>query len=153
MVSEITRFYCLPDMTSSSVLRQGALHALFHDGFWKSDHDFLIIILSNVLATMLGFRDNEVVLTSGYDIIVSPPPGGCCTHFFMTDSEKATITSWWRSIVTFYLGCIVSEITRFHCKPDMTSSCFLRQEALQAIFHDVFWKSYHDFLLAFYSEF
>jgi len=67
--------------------------ANFHEGFWKSDHDFLIIILSNVLATMLGFRDNEVVLTSGYDIIVSPPPGGCCTHFFMTDSEKATITS------------------------------------------------------------
>jgi len=44
MVSEITRFYSQPDMTSLSVLRQGALHILFHYGFWKSDHVFLKVI-------------------------------------------------------------------------------------------------------------
>jgi len=49
------RFYCQPDMTSSSVIRQGTLHALFHDGFWKSDHDFLIVIHSNFLSAMHGF--------------------------------------------------------------------------------------------------
>jgi len=88
MVSEITRFSCKPDMTSSWFLRQGELYAISHDGFWKSDHDFLIAFHSD-----------------------------------------------------FYLGCMVSEITRFSCKPDMTSSWFLRQGALYAISHDGCWKS------------
>jgi len=70
MVSEITRFYCKPDMTLSSVLRQGALHALFHDGFWKSDHDFLIAFHSNFLSWIHGFRDNEVLWPTGYEFIV-----------------------------------------------------------------------------------
>jgi len=94
MVSEITRFYCKPDMTSSWFLRQGALHAIFHDAFWKSDHDFLIALYSNFLVAMHVFRNNEVLLL-----------------------------------------------------PDMTSSWFLRLGVLQAIFHDGFWKSEHDFLL------
>jgi len=94
MVSEITMFYCKPDMTSSWFLRQGALHAIYHDGFWKSDHDFLISFHSNFLVTMHGFRDNEVLFQSVYDVIVISPLG-----------------------------------------------------ALQAIFHDGFWKSDHDFLL------
>jgi len=62
---------------------------------------------------------------------------GGCTHFFMTDSEKATTTSWFRSIVTFYRGCMVSEITRFYCKPDMTSSSVLSQGALHRFFTQV----------------
>jgi len=57
------------------------------------------------------------------------------------------------SILTFYLGCIVSEITRLYCKPDMTLSWFLRKGALQATFHDWFWKSDHYFLIAFLSNF
>jgi len=69
MVSEIMVFYCQPDMTSSSVPRQGH-----------------------------------------------------CTHFIMTDSERATMTSWYRSVVTVYLKYMVSEITRFYCKPDVMSS-------------------------------
>jgi len=71
----------------------------------------------------------------------------------MTDSERATMTSWQHSLVTFYLGCMVSEITRFFCKPDIMSSWFLRQGSLYAILHDGFWKSDHDFLIAFYSNF
>jgi len=38
----------------------GALPAKFHDGFWKSDHDFLIAFHTNFLSRMHGFRDNEV---------------------------------------------------------------------------------------------
>jgi len=106
-------FYCQPDMTSSSVLRQGTLHTLFHDRFWKSDHDFQFMIHINFLATMHSFRDNEVVLPTGYDVIVSPPKGGTSRDFFMTDSERAIMTSWYWSIVTFYLQCMVSDITRF----------------------------------------
>jgi len=68
-------------MTSSSVLRQGALHALSYDGYWKSVHDFLIKIHSNLLATMHGFRDNEVVLPTEYDVIAISPPGGAPRDF------------------------------------------------------------------------
>jgi len=100
MVSEITRFYYKQYMASSWFSRQGSLYAILHDGFWKSDHDFLI-----------GFHSN------------------------------------------FYLRCMVTEITRFYCKPDMTSSWFICQGALQAIFHDGFWKSDHDFLIVIHSNF
>jgi len=72
---------------------------------------------------------------------------GRCTHFIMTDSKRATMTSWYRFIVTFYLGCMVSEITRFYCQPNMTSPWFHRQWALHAIFYDGFCKSDHDFLI------
>jgi len=85
-------------MTSSSVLCQGALHAIFHDGFWKSDHDFLKVIHSNFLSGMHGFRDNGVLLQAGYDVIVISPLGG-----------------------------------------------------VSGDFHDGFWKSDHDFLIAFHS--
>jgi len=91
MFSKITRFYCQPDMTSSSVLRQGALHALAHSGFRKSDHDFLIVIHSNFLSGMHGFRGNEDFLQAGYDVLVIS--WGRYTRFFMTDSERAAITS------------------------------------------------------------
>jgi len=70
MVSEITRFYCKADMTSSWFLRYGALHEIFHDGFWKSDRGFLIAFHSNFLSGMHSFRDNEVLLQDGYDVIV-----------------------------------------------------------------------------------
>jgi len=36
------------------------------------------------------FRDNEVLLPNGNDVIVSPPSGGAARTFFMTDSERAT---------------------------------------------------------------
>jgi len=100
MVSEITMFYCKPDMTSSWFLRQVALYAIFLDGFWKSDHDFPIAFHGKFVCGMHGFRD-----------------------------------------------------TRFYCKSDMTSAWFCRQGAFQAIFHDGFWKSDHDYLLVVKGEF
>jgi len=100
MVSEITRFYCKPDMTSSWFLRLGALQMIVQDAFWR-----------------------------------------------------ASMTCWLCSIVTFYLWCMVSVITRFYCKPDMMSLWFLRYGAFQAIFRDGFWKSDHDFLIALYTNF
>jgi len=78
---------------------------------------------------------------------------GCCTHFFMTNPVKGTTSSRLRSIVTFYLECMVSEKTRFYYKPDMMSSWFRRQRALQAIFHGGFWKSEQDILIAVHSNF
>jgi len=59
----------------------GALPANFHDGFWKSDHCFLIVFHSNFLYVMHGFRDNEVLLQAGYDVIVISPLGGASGDF------------------------------------------------------------------------
>jgi len=68
-------------MTSSQFLRQGALHDILHNGFRKSDHDFLIAFHGNILSGMHAFRDNEVLLPTGYDVVVSPPPGGAARTF------------------------------------------------------------------------
>jgi len=68
-------------MTSSWFLRQGALQAIFHDGFWKNDHDFLIVFRSNFSAGMHGFRDNEVLLIAGYDVIVISSVEGAAGNF------------------------------------------------------------------------
>jgi len=116
MVSEITRFYCKPDMTSSSVLRQGALLAHFHDGFWKSDHDLLIAFHSNFSAVMHGFQYNEVLLQTGYDVIVSRPLGGGSHNFCWRNLKErsqfhnygsltyfAYLLPFW-SYSTFYFG-------------------------------------------------
>jgi len=53
----------------------GALYAILHGRFRKSNHDFLIAFHSNFLSAMNGFRDNEVLLPTGYDAIVISPPG------------------------------------------------------------------------------
>jgi len=71
----------------------GVAHAILHNGFWKSDHEFLIAFHSKFVSVMHGFRDNEVLLQAGYDVIVISPPGGRFTLFYMTDSERATMTS------------------------------------------------------------
>jgi len=125
MVSEITRFYCKPDMTSPSFLRQGLLPANFRDGIWKSDHDFLIAFNTNLwvgcmVSEITRFHCNPIWRHRDFYA------RGCFRQFFMTDSEKATMTSWWRSVKNVYLGCMVSEITRFYCQLKMTSSWFLR---------------------------
>jgi len=63
------------------ILRKGALQAIFHDGFGKSDHDFLIAFYTNFLSRMHGFRDNEVLLPTGNDVIVISPLGGVSHKF------------------------------------------------------------------------
>jgi len=63
-------------MTSSWFFRQGALQAILHDGFWKSDYDILIAFHGNFLSGMHGFRENEVLVQAGYDVIVISLPGG-----------------------------------------------------------------------------
>jgi len=82
IVSEIKRFYCKSHVTSSWFFHQEALHAIFMtDSERATMHDFPIVIHSNFLSAMHGFRDNEVLLLTGYDVIFGPPPGGA-THTF-----------------------------------------------------------------------
>jgi len=68
-------------MTSSEFLRQGALQTIFHDGFWKSKHDFLLVIHSNFLSGMYSFQYNEFLLQAGHDVIGIYPPGGASNDF------------------------------------------------------------------------
>jgi len=46
-----------------------------------SDQEFMIVIHSNLYATTHGFRDNEVFLPTGHDVIVSPPPASIARTF------------------------------------------------------------------------
>jgi len=80
--------YCQPHMTSSWFLRQAALQTIFHDGFWKRDHDFLIVFHINFLSGMHGFQDNEGLLTTGYDVIVISPPGGASCYLCKGFSKR-----------------------------------------------------------------
>jgi len=41
----------------------------------------MIVLHSDFLSAMHGFRDNEVLLPTGYDVIVGPPPGGASDDF------------------------------------------------------------------------
>jgi len=102
---------------------------------------------------MHGFRDNEVLLQGGYDVIVISPLRGASSKFSWRDSERANVTSWLRSIPTFYLGCIISEIMSYYCKPAMTLSWFVPWGGLLANFNDGFWKSDLDFLMTFHCNF
>jgi len=148
----MTRCYCKPDMTSSWFCSQRTFQAVFHDGFCKSNHDFLIAFHSKFLSGMHGLRDNEVLLPTGYDDIVSLHQGALQVNFY---------DGFWKSdhdfLIAFHSnfcqGCMVSKITMFYCKLDMTSLWFIRQGALHAIFLDGFWKSDHDFMIAFHSYF
>jgi len=102
---------------------------------------------------MHSFRNNDVLLPNAYDVNVSPTAWGRCTHIFRMDYERTTMTSWWRSVVTFYLGCMVSEITRFYFKPDVTSSWFLCQGALHVIFWLPIQKGDPDFTLVLHCNY
>jgi len=68
-------------MTSSWFRRQEALNAIFHDWFWKSDPDFLIVFYNNFLSVMHGFRENEVILQTRNDVIMTSPQGGASGDF------------------------------------------------------------------------
>jgi len=46
-----------------------------------SDQDFMIVIHSNVLSAMPGFRDKDVLLPIGHNVIVSPPSGNAAQTF------------------------------------------------------------------------
>jgi len=41
----------------------------------------MIVIHSNFLSAMHGFRDNDVLLATGYEVMVISPPGGASGDF------------------------------------------------------------------------
>jgi len=59
---------------------------------------------------MHGFRDNEVLLKAGYDVIVISPLGGRFTQVLLKKSERATQVSYSWFIDTFRVSLTVSEL-------------------------------------------
>jgi len=54
----------------------GALQTIFQHEFWKSNHASLIVIHNKFVSAMHGFRDNEILLPTGYDVNASTTPEG-----------------------------------------------------------------------------
>jgi len=113
------RFYCKSDMTSW-FLRQGALQAIFHDDLWKSDHDFLIVIHSNALSAMHGFWDSEVLLPTGYDVIVISLLGvshaGFVDRIWKSDPCFIIMVHWHISRISYCFEVIQHFILDCNCK-------------------------------------
>jgi len=74
-----------------------AVHAIFHDEFWKIDNDVLIVYYSNFLSGMHGFRDKEVLLHDIYDVIVISPPWGVSRDFH---------DGFWKSDLDFLISIL-----------------------------------------------
>jgi len=112
IVSKITRLYCKPacNITSLSwkqsivISPPGAFTWFSMTWFWKSDNEFMIVICSNFLAAMHGFRDNKVLLQTGYDVIVCPSLGAFHTIF---------VDGIWKSDPSFIImvHCHISHIS------------------------------------------
>ena len=61
------------EMTATPKLRYGALDTVFNDGFSMSNTNFLLVFSSNFTSIMHLFRDNDVFLPTGNDVIVISP--------------------------------------------------------------------------------
>jgi len=55
-----------------------------------SDLDFLIAFHGNFLSGMHDFRDNEILLQAGYDLIVISPLGGVLGDFSLRIRKERT---------------------------------------------------------------
>jgi len=69
MVSAIPRFYCQLDKKSSWFLRQGVLNAIFHNGFWKNDHDFLLVVNGNFCPNSNGLEFINIFSLHGISLL------------------------------------------------------------------------------------
>jgi len=118
MVSEMTRFYCQPDMTSSWFLRL-AFHTLFMTNSERVIYDFLKAVYINFFSCHAWFPSNEVLLPTGYDVIVSPP-SGVLWAIFHDEFRKIEHDFRIAFHINFYLGCMVSELTRFYPPGDVS---------------------------------
>jgi len=58
-----------------------------------SDHDILIVFHSNFFSGLHCFRNYEILLQAGYEVVAIYPIGGASGDFFMTDYEGATMSS------------------------------------------------------------
>ena len=87
-----------------------APHTVFDEEVWKIDSSFLFVVNGSFCSNTHRFRDIEVFLEAGNDVMVIYPLGGA----LYTDVD------WWLMVV-FALTRTISQILRFFWKPEMTS--------------------------------
>ena len=80
-ICEIMRFFCKSKMTSSKHLRLGAPCSVLNDEIWKGSYEFQLVFYSNFTSILHRFRDNDVFLQTGDDVMVIPPLGGAVRSF------------------------------------------------------------------------
>ena len=64
------------DVINISPLGGAVLCTVLNDGMWKGNNGFLLVFNSNFTSIMHCFRDNDVFLQTGNDVMVIPPLGG-----------------------------------------------------------------------------
>jgi len=130
-------------MTSSWFLRLGALQ-MIQDGSWKREHDFLIVIQSNFLFVMHGFRGNEVSLQARYDVIVISSLGGASSEFLWRILEERP---WLPDSMHGFRDIEVL------MQPAYDVIVISPLAGASDFFHDGLWKSERDFLIVFLDKF
>jgi len=83
MVSEIIRFYCKPDMTSSWFVRQGALHTILWWPILTGRLWFILVLHWNYTSIMHRFCFNELFMFAGNDVIAILSLGGASGNFWL----------------------------------------------------------------------
>jgi len=81
MVLEITRFFASRIIRHRDLAPRGRFTRFFYDGFWKSDHNVLIVFHSNFFSGMHSFWDNKVLLLIRYDVIMISSPRGASDDY------------------------------------------------------------------------
>jgi len=69
-ITNIYKLICFFKLVFAVIFIKSTKRPRLHDSFH-----------SNVLSAMHGFRDNEVLLQSGYDVVVISPSGGASRYF------------------------------------------------------------------------
>jgi len=113
----------------------------------------MIVIQSNFYLRCMFSEKTRFYCQLTSSSVVRHAGSVACTHFFMTDSERATMTSWWSScnVLATMHGFRDNKVVL----PTGHDVIVISQPggALHAIFHEVFWKSDHDFMTVVHSTF
>jgi len=84
------------DVTAVSPL--GAPYTVFDGGFWKIDTNFLSVVNSNYCSKTHHFRDIEIFLVAGNDVIAVSPLGDAVYSFrwwILKDRHQLPICGRW----------------------------------------------------------
>ena len=92
----------------------GALQVTFGYGFWKGDPDFIWCLILTLRLPCTVSDIIGVIFSQKWRHNVNSARG-CCKLSVYANSERATPTLYWYSMVTIHLSYTVSDIIRFYC--------------------------------------
>ena len=142
------RFSFKPKMTSSIYLRcgGGALCAVLKDGNWKVCYGFLLVFNRNCFSIMHHLRDNNVILLTGYHVMVLCPLGGI-VRSFLWRILKGWL--WFPSCVPWKCFVYYTLFPRWWGFPANRKwrHEYISARELCAVLKDVIWKGTYGYLL------